>query len=136
MAKNTSAFRSISLISTLAAGLLLCCASCASAENPAKPSNSQQFAAGWEQASRPLFKHGPERDAGTTQWWVSPTFPRANYVLINRNGDGVELIKDYKFSVSGAAETEILLMLPSEYNDVEALDEKFVLKGPTAGTAP
>jgi hypothetical protein len=86
----------------------------------------QQFAAGWQENARPLYNRGPGIAPGTNKWWVPSLLPKGNYVLINRVGNGAELIDGFGFEVTSSVTREIYLMVPIGYNDVEAMDEKYV----------
>jgi hypothetical protein len=94
------------------------------ASTPAVPPN---LATGWQDHSSPLFYSGPGLSPGTTSWKVSALMPRGAYRVIDRQGNQVRLVDGVRFEVDGSINKEILLMLPINYGNVEALEEQYVL---------
>ncbi len=110
----------------LGASLLLTLGACASPDPSGPPTISPQLVAHWQEPSRPLINHGTGLSPGTTAWMVPSILPRGSYRVISRRGANVELINGYRFEVDGSIGKEIRLILPSNYTDVEAVDEKYV----------
>ncbi|QNM97050.1 hypothetical protein [Chitinimonas koreensis] len=117
----------------LGASLLLGLGACAS--RPDAPRPAENLTLGWQEHTRPLFSRGPSADAGRTAWWVPATLPRGSYRLIERDGDKATLIDDYRFEIDGSVSKEITLLLPSRHNNVEAVDERYVVGGKPARPA-
>ncbi len=97
----------------------------------ATPATAAQFAADWSEHTKPLYNYGPGITPGTTSWWVPSILPRGTYRVIRRVGGQPQLVDGYKFEVDNSPMKEIRLMLPVEYYNVEALDEKYVLDSKT-----
>jgi hypothetical protein len=117
----------------LAGGMLLAMAACSTVEGPAsEPPSGLQVAADWSEHSRPLFNYGPGLSPGTTNWRVPDILPKGNYRVIRRVGGTAEVIDGYRFEIDGTPFKEIHLMLPSNYNEVEALEEKYIVEPKTA----
>jgi len=105
-------------------GLLGCAMTSADEGLDANP----PFAAGWQQHSKPLYYMGPGPTAGSAMWMVSALTPRGTYQVISRQGDRAKLIDGHRFEVDGTVNKEIRLILPTGMNDLEVLDERYVLK--------
>ena len=88
---------------------------------------SDEFAPGWQGQSRALINSGPSRlDLAKTSWYVPGITGPGRYVLIERHGDKAELIDGYQFTVQSARNSEIHMILPAHYGNVEALPVKYV----------
>ncbi|MES2070082.1 MAG: hypothetical protein V4488_07020 [Pseudomonadota bacterium] len=112
----------------LGASLLLGLGGCASpAQKAHTPMTSEQFTADWREHSKPLINQGPGLSPGTTSWRVPAILGRGYYRVIKRSGEHAELIDGYRFEVDANPGKEINLMLPAYYNNVEALNEKYVI---------
>ncbi|MFZ6647898.1 hypothetical protein ACO0LO_19390 [Undibacterium sp. TJN25] len=124
----------------LSAAVLLALGACATpAQQAAAPAtapatgtaDAAQFAADWSEHTKPLYNYGPGISPGTTSWWVPSILPRGTYRVIRRVGGQPQLVDGYKFEVDSSPMKEIRLMLPVQYSNVEALDEKYVLDSKT-----
>jgi hypothetical protein len=101
------------------ASVLACTAAAATA---AAGIGSDQFAPGWQAHARSLINAGPARlDLSKTSWHVPGITPPGRYVLIERRGEQAELIPGYEFKVTPAVNSEIHMIVPANYADVEAL---------------
>ncbi|MBI5271013.1 MAG: hypothetical protein HY856_15195 [Burkholderiales bacterium] len=111
-----------------AAGLLAAGAAlvgCTSA--PSAPATvDSRLVAGWEANARPLFMRGPGPTAGTQAWLVPATLPRGTYELVSRRDGGARVIDGRRFEVDGQPYKDLVLILPSEAHDVEAVEARFV----------
>lgn len=117
------------LAGSLAAAALLALGACA--ETPPAPTVDARLMQGWQDHSRPLFYNGPGPAAGTTAWKVPALLDRGHYRVIDRRGQGARLVDGYAFEVDGSVYKEVILMLPSSYANLEAVEEKYVaLAGP------
>ena len=96
---------------------------CAAAAAPAATGlDSDQFAPGWQAHTRSLINAGPDPlYLAKTSWHVPGITPPGRYVLIERHGERAEVIQGYEFKVERARNSEIRMLLPAGYGDVEAL---------------
>lgn len=112
------------LAGLLAATALLALGACA--EAPPAPTVDARLMPGWQDHTRPLFYQGPGPTAGTTAWKVPTLLERGHYRVVDRRGDGAKLVDGYTFEIDNSVYKDVLLMLPSNYANVEAVDEKYV----------
>jgi hypothetical protein len=88
---------------------------------------SDEFAPGWQDQTRALIDSGPSRlDLAKTSWFVPGITAPGRYVLIERHGDRAEVIDGYQFTVRAARDSEIHMIVPAHYGNVEALPIKYV----------
>jgi hypothetical protein len=93
----------------------------------AGPVTSDQFAAGWQAEARGLINQGPSGlDLAKSSWFVPGITPPGKYVLIERHGDRAELIDGYQLSIRSGAISEIHVMVPAGYANVEVLPVKYL----------
>ncbi|MFO1337300.1 MAG: hypothetical protein U1F53_03550 [Burkholderiaceae bacterium] len=112
------------LASLLAATALLALGACAG--SPPAPTVDARLMAGWQDHTRPLFYNGPGPTAGTTTWKVPALLDRGHYRVVDRRGNGAQLVDGYTFEIDGSVYKDIFLMLPSSYANLEAVEEKYV----------
>jgi hypothetical protein len=117
-------------------GVLLGLGACAGLDQRPATTSQQQFAANWQEHSKPLLNHGPWFSPGTTAWFVPSILPRGTYRVISRNGNDARLIDGYRFEVDTNPGKEIRLLLPAGYSRVEALEEKYVIETKSARATP
>jgi hypothetical protein len=123
------------MIAVLGISLSLALASCVSPEQKAASTiTDQQFATDWREHSRPLIYRGMGYPPATSIWMVPTILPNGSYRVIDRQGDGATMIDGYRFTIESDPEKEIHLLLPSEYHQPEALEEKYIL-GLNAGAS-
>ena len=104
------------LIVTLGVIALLAAMSAAAAE----PVTSDQFTPGWQSHARPLISMGFSRFGDRDRYYVPALLPRGDYVLVSRNGDKIETIDGYRFTVRPGNVDQYIYLTPG-YIDVQAV---------------
>jgi hypothetical protein len=100
-----------------------------------EPLRSDQFAAGWQDKSRPMINRGIGPDSKAV-WYAPANLPRGHYVLINRKGDQAEVIDGYQFDVTSNASRDINVLVPMGYGYVEAIPSQYVPESRRVGQPP
>jgi hypothetical protein len=107
--------RSLTLAAALAGGAV-------GAPAAAERIGSESFAPGWQEHARALINHGPSPlDLSKSSWLVPGITPPGRYVLIERRGDKAQVIDGYQFQITSARNSDIHMIVPAGYGNVEAL---------------
>ena len=110
----------------LSTALLLSLGACSTQPPAPAPDNSSQLSADWRERTKPMFNLGPSA-GGSTRWEVPPILDRGYYRVVERRGDGAEVIDGQRVHIDGSVNKKIFLMLPMGYSRAELLDEKYIV---------
>ncbi len=99
---------------------------CSTQPLPPPPDHSSRFSADWREHTRAMFNTG-RGPGGNIAWEVPAILSRGEYRLLERHGNGAEVIPGQRVKIDGAINKKIYVMLPMGYSQVEVLDEKYIL---------
>jgi hypothetical protein len=118
-------------LAALTVAALLGLAACATGPQAPPPDDSKLFSADWREHTQGMINHGPGISPGTTRWMVPPIIDRGYYRVVERHGQGAELVDGMRVHVDDVINKKVFLFLPIGYSNVELLNEKYITDAKT-----